>query len=73
MKRYQSALVICPFYASEDKNKIYCEGMTADSSLHVVFGDPKKKADYEERMCCSRYMACRLAKMLNDKYREKGK
>lgn len=64
-KRTVSAYAICPFYRSEDPQKIYCEGVTSHSSIHNVFGDAKYKKSYEQRFCCSYdYKNCKIAKAL---------
>lgn len=70
MKRYQSAYVTCPFYHSEDSQKIYCEGVTEENYIHLAFGDSKHKLKYEKEHCCKFYMKCKIAQMLNSKYSE---
>ena len=72
MKRYQSSHALCPFYHSEDKQKIYCDGITPESSVHLVFSNPAFKGKFETYFCCDNYHECRIAVMLNEMYAEEG-
>lgn len=67
-KRYISAHALCPFYHSEDRQKIYCEGVVPGSSLHLAFGDAKEFRSYMEYYCRCNYNSCPIAKMLLAKY-----
>lgn len=70
-KRYQSSLVICPYYLGQINNVIYCEGMEQDSSIHLAFGNPAKLRTFQENHCnlweyaCS---GCLIAKGLEEKW-----
>ena len=71
MKYYVSVYVQCPFYHSEEAQKIHCEGIEGKgTSLHNVFGDRNELRRYKERYCCGNYEKCKLAKMLTSKYDE---
>lgn len=70
MKHYISSYVRCPFYHSEEAQKIHCEGVGKDgSSLHNVFSDKKELKEYREKYCCKDYNSCSIARMLSQKYR----
>ena len=58
----------CPFYHSERTNALLCEGISNDSTLHVVFGNPQKKTNYKKARCNADYNACPLVKLLKEKY-----
>ena len=68
-KRAQSLLAMCPFYKSEDKHCIVCEGLLPRSSIHVAFGAPADKRAFEKDFCKSwHYDACELAQMHRKRY-----
>lgn len=60
----------CPFYRSQEKYKVHCEGVDEHSSIHLVFGDPKMKTEYQRDNCSRNYKECRIAQMLYKKYEE---
>lgn len=57
-KRYQSSLVICPYYQGQLGNVIYCESTEPDSNIHLTFGTPTKLRDYQQTHCNSWDYAC---------------
>lgn len=69
-KRYIAKNVECPFYHSEDAQKIYCEGIQKGSSLHLAFGSKTDKKAYKAKHCLLCHRDCALAKMLYEKYGE---
>ena len=71
-KRYVSVNAICPFYRSEEKQKVYCEGVKKGSSIHLAFGDAKYLKIYMDEHCRSDYETCIIAKALLRKYEEEG-
>lgn len=56
----------CPFYKAEDKNIIYCEGVTDSSTVHNAF--PGSAAAYKKEYCCRKWEDCLIAKALWSKY-----
>lgn len=72
MKRYESKYAKCPFYKSEDHQKIYCEGVGYGTSIHIAFGDDGKKRIYKKKFCCNSFDDCLVSKMLNEKYNEEN-
>ena len=68
MKRHISNEVLCPFYHSEDSNRVCCEGLEDDSTIHVVFQSSRKKTAYSTKYCCERYKSCKVSQILFDKY-----
>ena len=68
MKRHISKEVLCPFYHSEDPQKICCEGVEENSSLHLAFSTPQQQREYKAVFCNKNYDACYIAAMLYKKY-----
>lgn len=71
-KRYIAQNVKCPFYHSEDAQKIYCEGIQKGSSLHLAFGSKTDKKLYKAKFCIECHNECALARMLYEKNGEGG-
>lgn len=69
-KRYVSKEAVCPFYHSEDEQKIYCEGVSDKSSIHLAFNSKIERKEYRKAKCSREYKKCRIAKMLYGKYEE---
>ena len=69
-KRYVSAYAECPFYHSEDEQKIYCEGVDEKSSIHLAFNSKSERKRYRQEKCGKNYKECHIAKMLYAKYGE---
>ena len=63
MKHYVSVAARCPFYHSEDAQKVYCEGVTDDTSIHLAFKSCAALSSYKWRYCYGDYQKCRLARM----------
>ena len=72
MKQYESTCVQCPFYRSESKRGIHCEGVSVGSAIHLVFEAPDGNKKYQEKYCCGNFKKCLIAKMLYRKYEEDG-
>lgn len=71
-KRYVSKEVDCPFYRSEDGQKIYCEGVCDGNAIHLAFASPGLKKEYRKHFCCNEFGECRIADMLYTKWEEDG-
>lgn len=56
----------CPFYKKEDRNVIYCEGLTEDSSIHNAFSSDARP--YKKKFCYSAWKSCPISIMLWAKY-----
>lgn len=70
MSRKESKLAKCPFYKEEDRQKIICEGVVDNSSIHVAFSSPTQKGEYCRQFCYRHYDDCLVADMLYCKYDE---
>ena len=69
-KRKVSVNAICPFNRSEERQKVYCEGVQKGSAIHLAFGDTKDLKRYMEDNCCDHFKHCLIAKALMEKYEE---
>jgi hypothetical protein len=53
------ALVECPFYITNKRNEIYCEGPIANADSRFVFKTMKAKTDYIKNVCsCNHGKKC---------------
>ena len=67
-KRYVSKEALCPFYHSEDNQKLYCEGVDETTSIHLAFESATDRKEYRKIMCSRDYKKCHIARMLYEKY-----
>ena len=56
----------CPYFREECRNKIVCEGITADCNMHQTFANSKDKQSYVREYCDGFYASCSLAQILNE-------
>lgn len=72
MAHYSSKYVKCPFYRSNDNNRIKCEGLSEGNAIHLVFQDPTDKGAYMRERCYSivQCRRCEIHKVLNGKWEE---
>ena len=67
-KHYSSKNVFCSYYKHEDKQKIYCEGVEADTTTHVVFPNKEKLKKWRSENCEKPRSSCPLRIGLNAKW-----
>lgn len=67
---YMDAYVQCPFFCSNDKRKIVCEGITEDCKTVLSFTSNTKKKRHRSVFCESKYKNCEVYRMLKEKYDE---
>ena len=60
--------VICPYYKSEDKQAIYCEGPEKNASARMAFSSTSQKKKYLVNYCRKYRCGCLWAEALNKKY-----
>jgi len=70
MKHNVSPMALCPFYRYYERHKIVCEGVQEDATIHMAFGNPNDRKDYERARCCGDYKKCPVAQMLYRKWGE---
>ncbi len=65
-----SKYVVCPYFHSDEKGKILCEGVQDKSYNHLVFQNCLDKKPYMMKFCCNidNYENCRIFDMLNLKH-----
>lgn len=69
MKRYCSVSAACPFYHSEERQKIFCEGVEEGCSIHNSFDTPTHCTEFKERVCyTNKYDRCPIYIGLLSKY-----
>ena len=66
MKHFVSFEALCPFYKEEDRNVIYCEGLTKKSRIHNAFSTDARP--FKKKYCCGGWKSCPIAIMLWAKY-----
>lgn len=71
MKRKVDAYVNCPYYHSEDRQVIFCEGVEENTQIHVAFSSITQKRAYEQEMCRNEWGRCLWADALNRKWDDK--
>ena len=67
---YLSKDVKCPYYRKDIQNKICCEGIDYDGTIHLNFTSLKKRTVYEKSVCCGNYKLCPIAQVLDKKWGE---
>lgn len=69
---WNASNVLCPFYISEEKNKINCENLLSHSNgITHRFENRPEKSRHMARCCCKDYKRCLYYRVLSrDKYNE---
>ncbi len=72
MNKFESFRAVCPFYNCETNALIICEGVEPNTTIHIAFGNQRRKKQYCEEYCynCKKYNKCRVARMLEEKWDE---
>lgn len=71
-KKAPSLLAICPYYKDEDRQKVFCEGLVPNSSIHVAFSTPEMRKEFERNYCKSwDFETCPLAWMHSIRYEQR--
>ncbi len=69
MNLIESDTACCPFYIGHTALSIFCEGPVTRCTTHLCFDDQRRRSQFLECHCeCMDYKACRVAKMLEEKY-----
>lgn len=70
MAAFDSKYVVCPFYRTNDNNRVCCDGVSEGNTINVVFGDSTRRKRYMECYCNSieNYKNCKICEMLRDKW-----
>ena len=69
---HDSKSIQCPFFHAEEKQRIYCEGVSPDTSIHLVFISPRVKAEYRNARCNKDFCTCKIFQLNDQKYDEYG-
>ena len=66
--RTDNPYVICPYFKSECKETVFCEGVEENNSIHLAFATPDRRRNYQERFCKCNWKRCLVAEILNRKW-----
>lgn len=69
-KRRESKCAKCPFYDSEEAQKVVCEGVEVNTGIHICFETPASQKNYKRCFCYNNYEECIIYKALNSKYKD---
>lgn len=64
---YNSDKILCPFYITERRNQITCEGVMSKQEI-FVFGDVTGKRRHMNKYCKKAYTECPHYKKASGKY-----
>lgn len=64
MNRYVSVKAKCPFYKSENRFMVVCEGICENSVTHIAFSAPSVCYQFKSKYCRDEYQECPIARML---------
>lgn len=71
----QAKFVKCPFYRTNNSNKIVCEGLSKGNTINLVYESQVERAKYMKEVCYD-ILGCRdcpIYMMLMQKYEEDTK
>lgn len=64
------SIVMCPYYLSEGRKSIRCEGIITEAT-QLWWKDALEKIEFKERYCeTMNYKCCPIAALLEDKYKK---
>ena len=70
MNKTANAATVCPFYVSENANKISCEGLVLGTVCVTAFRTGIDKAMHQDMYCyCHKYKLCPVARAVFGKYK----
>lgn len=69
MSTYEDANVKCPFFRTQEKQRITCEGLVKGCCTRLDFRTKGQK-EGQLRLCTGNYMKCRVYQALEGKYGE---
>ena len=61
-KRYISVRAKCPYYRSQETQKIYCAGIQPNTATVITFLYPGDRVTYEAKYCECNYTECKMFK-----------
>ena len=71
----QAKFVKCPFYRTNNTNKIVCEGLTEGNTINLVYESQTDRAKYMKEVCYD-VLGCRdcpiYIMLMQTKYEEDG-
>lgn len=70
--QYRSISVKCPFYKKEAHCKIYCSGVTENTSIHLAFGNATDWYTHKSMFCKKNHVQCYIHAMLDSAYKDEN-
>lgn len=67
-KGVEKAEVVCPFYLSEFKTTLRCEGAINNTNTVTFFKSKEEFAEFHKKYCECNYKDCQYAKLIAIKY-----
>ena len=66
-KKREAKDAVCPFYHRENSEKIFCEGLSKETSIQLTFSTVRALKAHRNVFCCGfNFIGCPIAKMLWD-------
>ena len=67
---WKSVKMMCPFYVSEEKNSIRCEGVLCGSTCTTRFITVGRKAAHQKEYCEKNYKLCGIHQAIMVRYKD---
>lgn len=61
---------MCPFYDSEEAQKVICEGVIENTHIHLCFDTPDALKEYKRKFCYDDFESCIIHTALCTKYED---
>lgn len=69
-RTYNEPSILCPFYLSNGKRSISCEGITDECKITLLFKSQEERDKHRSIFCDAKYQNCEICAMLEKKYEE---
>lgn len=68
---YTAVNIICPYFLTQGKRNITCEGILEETKVSQMFVSEVQKLVYQENNCYSNGTKCPIARLAAEKYMER--
>lgn len=68
--KYEDKYVICPYYHTNEMQKMKCDGVMGTIATHLIFESDAQKKKYMVKYCCREWKCCYYARMLEMMWEE---
>ena len=73
MSGRQDIYALCPFYRRAEKQKVICEGLVENSTVHMAFATSTEMDAYKREYCDKAYRMCLWEQTLEKRYEQVSK